>query len=479
MKPSRVASNSVLVLSSEILDRLMRFILAVFAARLLGDADYGKFTFTIAFGALFLILADFGVHQLLIREIARKPDKVETLLGNGLTIKLVLSGFTALCIYVAAQFTHKPHDVLMTVYVIGAAQITGSFAEYFSTVFQGFQRMKYTAIAALILSVSNTVIGVIVLLQGGSFLDLAWVYLVSRFLKLIYCFVVARAKFARIVLSFRKPLLKFLVFEGYSFGITRFFSVMYTNVDTTMLSIMIGDAVVGWYNAAYRLIFAMMVIPMGIMRAVYPALSAYFKSQQEAFDSLFEKTFKLMFLTGTSIACVLSLFSNRIILLMFGDEFINAAAALRILVWSTAIYFMGTVMTHAMRAAGKQRFTAKVVAASAFLNLFLNFIFIPRFSFIGAAFATLTSELFTFSFHFWYLRRYIVKPPLLRLLPKIVLINAIMVVSIRLLVDFPLLILIALALAVNLIMVVFTKYYTKDDLVRIQSMAKVIKFSSS
>ncbi|NIR51220.1 flippase [candidate division KSB1 bacterium] len=476
MKPSRVTSNSILVLSSEIIDRFLRFVLVIFAARLLGDADYGKITFAIAFGALFLILADFGLHQLLIREIARTPEDVERLMGNGLLIKLLLSGFTAFCIYVAAQLTNKPQDVMYTVYIIGASQITGSFAEYFSTVFQGMQRMKYVAIASLILSISNTVIGVLVLVLGGSFLTLAWVYLVSRMLKLIYC-LVAGLKFTKIVVRFESSILKFLLLEGAVFGILRFFSIMYTNVDTTMLSLMIGDETVGWYNAAYRLIFAMMVIPIGIMRAVYPALSAYYKSKREAFNHLFEKTFKLLFWAGTSIAIVVSLLSDEIVLLIFGEEYINGAAALKILVWSTAIYFIGTTLTHATRSAGKQAFTAKVVATSAFLNLILNFILIPRYSLVGAAFATVMSEFFTFGFHLWFVGRYITKPPFLRLLPKVLLINLATGIFVWLMIDLSLFMTLGLVGLGNVGVVFLSRYFTKDELLRLQNVMKSLRGS--
>ncbi len=470
MKPGKVASNSLFGLSGEIFSRIMRFALVIAAARMLGDADYGKITFAIAFGALFLILADFGLHELLVREIAKKPQDVERLLGNGLLIKLGLSTVTAISIYLAGKLSHKPHDVLMTVYVIGAAQITGSLAEYFSTVFQGLQKLKHDAIANVILSFSNTVIGIIVLVAGGGFLELAWVYLVARLLKLIYCLALAATKFVRIRILVNTSLLRFLLFEGAVFGITRFFAVMYTNVDSTMLSFMVGDKEVGWYNAAYRLIFAMMVIPIGIMRAVYPALSAYFKSDPAAFQKLFAKTTKILFWTGTSIASAVFVLADKIILFVYGRAYVNAAIALRLLVWSTAFYFVGVVMTNVTRSAGQQRFTAKVVTASAFLNLILNFILIPRYSYVGAAFATLMSEFFTFSFHFGFVGKNIVKSPLLSLLPKVTIINTVMTISLWFLNDYPLFVLLVTAVTVNFLMVFALKYFNKEEILAFRRM---------
>ncbi|MFQ5601699.1 MAG: flippase [bacterium] len=478
MQISRVTSNSLLILFAEITDRAMRFVLVIFAARILGDADFGKLAFAIAFGSLFLILADFGLHQLLIREIARKPEDAQKLLGNGLVLKLLLAGLTFLCIYFAAQFTNKPSQVLLTVYIVGGSLIAGSFADFFSTVFQGFQRMKYEAAGSLILSVSNTLIGVVVLLLGGGFLQLAWVYLISRSLKIIYSVAMVALRFVPVKISFEKKLTRYLLKEGAGFGVSRFFSMIYTYVDSTMLSLMVGDAVVGWYNVAYRLIFAMMVLPMGIMRAVYPALSAYHKSNKEAFALLFQKTFKFMFAAGTSMATVLFVLSDKIILLLFGEEYHAAAQALRILVWSTAIYAVGTVMTHSTRAAGKQGFTAKVVAGSALMNVLLNFVLIPKYSFVGAAFATLMSEFLTFTFHFWYVSRYMVKPPFFRLWPKIVVVNVGTAWILWLMIDFSLFIVLGAAVPVNLGLMFLVRIYSKDELLSFYNMFKPIRGSN-
>ena len=475
MQASRVTSNAILILTSEIIDRAMRFLLVIVAARLLGDQDFGKFSFAINFGSLFLIFADFGLNQLLIREIAKNPSEVKRFIGNGLVLKIALSVLAFLCIYIAAQFTQKPAIVLKTVYVIAACLIVGSFADFFSTVFQGFQRMKYEVIGSLILSISNTLFGIAILVLGGGIFQLAWIYLASRFLRFLFSVCVVRFKFTPIRLSFEKKRIRYFIKEGASFGISRFFSMMYTYVDTTMLSLMIGDAVVGWYNAAYRLIFAMMLVPMGITRAIYPALSSHHTSDPEAFKNLFERAFKVTFIAGTSMATFLFVLSDEVILLLFGEEYIQASTALRILVWSTAIYSIGTIMTHTTRSAGKQAFTAKVVAASAVLNLVLNFVLIPKYSLIGAAFATVMAESFTFVFHFWFMSRYMVKPPFFNLLPKIALLNLGTFLLLQLVIDFPLPIIFALVIPAQALLLFLLRFFSRDELAGIVNLTKSVR----
>ncbi|MCG8607639.1 flippase [bacterium] len=474
MPPSRVTSNSILILAAEVADRILRFVLVLVAARVLGDEDYGKFTFAIAFGSLFLIFADLGLHNLVVREIARARDDGSRLVGNGLVIKLVLSLLAFLSLFLVAQFTGKPKEVLLAIYIIAGALLVESVAEHFCAVFQGYQKLKYHATASFILSMSNAGLGIAVLFLDGGFVQLAWVYLFSRILKLIYALFVVHLRFTKVQLLFEPARMWYLVKEGWSFGVTKFFAMMYTYFDSTMLSLMVNDAVVGWYNVAYRLVFAMMVLPMGVMRAVYPALSAYHNKNEEAFKSLFVKTFKFMFIAGTSIATLVFVFSEKIIGLVFGAEYIEASKALKILVWSTAIFFVGTVISHAISAIGQQRFTAKVVAASAVLNLILNFILIPRYSFIGAAFATLASEVFTFTFNLWFVSRHVGSPPFFRLLPKVAVINLGMLLLLWLAVDFPLLVTLGLVIAVYAALILLTRFFSKEELLTIRS---IVQFS--
>jgi len=238
---------------------------------------------------------------------------------------------------------------------------------------------------------------------------------------------------------------------------------MYTYVSSVILSFMVNDEAVGWYNAAYRLVFALMFIPVGTMKAVFPALSKYYKESTVDFKRLFENTFKVMFFIGFSLASLISLISDKIVLFLYGEEYINAVGALRILVWSTALIFVTTVMTHTTRSADRQRFTAKAVGFSAFLNLVLNFILIPKYSYIGAALATLATEGSTFLLHLVYLSNKLVKPPILRLAPKILAINLVMGIYVVFFMKVNIFLLVPTAVMVNFIMVVVTQYFSKEE----------------
>ncbi len=471
MSSRKILSNSALVLSGEVLDRILRLMLVLVAPRLLGAAGYGKFQFALTFTNLFLILADFGVHQLLIRDIARDRSQTQKLVANGLTLKVLLSSATIGLIYFVGQFTGKPVPDMTAVYILAWAMIAGSFSEYCASVFRAHQKMIHDVIATLILGVVVNIVGLTVLFSGYDFVVLSTAYLAAQLVRLVYCVIVLNLKFVKLRLGFDFAVIRFLAWEGSTFGILYFFALLYTNVDSQMLSYMTNDETVGRYGAAYRLITAIMFIPVALMKVVFPAMSQYFGESIERFRALFERSFKIMFLLGTTIAAVVSVLADRIIL-MFGEEYAPAAWALRILVWSTAIIFIGTVQTHATRASNHQKFTAKVVASSAVLNIILNFYLIPKYSLNGAAFATLASELFTFSFHSIYLARKLVVPPVLKLAPKIMIISGVTILYVVAINGFSMFVILPTTFVLILALTFLTRYFSQEEIEFIKIVAR-------
>ena len=92
-----------------------------------------------------------------------------------------------------------------------------------------------------------------------------------------------------------------------------------------------------------------------------------------------------MFLFGMSLATILCLLAPKVIVFLYGEQFLPGAQVLQVLVWSTAIICMTNSMTRTTRASNRQLFSARVVALSAVLNVALNFLLIPKFQHMGAA----------------------------------------------------------------------------------------------
>ena len=68
----RITSNFLSLAAAEIISKTMQLIIFIYLARVYGKSEFGVFGFALAFSTIIVIIADFGINTLLIREISRK-----------------------------------------------------------------------------------------------------------------------------------------------------------------------------------------------------------------------------------------------------------------------------------------------------------------------------------------------------------------------------------------------------------------------
>ena len=121
-----------------------------------------------------------------------------------------------------------------------------------------------------------------------------------------------------------------------------------------------GDEVVGWYNAAYKLVLALAVISDAYYNSVFPVMSKFFVSSKESLKQTYEKSVKYMAILAVPIAVGTTLLADKIILLIFGAEYSHSIIALQILVWFMVFVFTSIGFANLLNSLNKQVIVAKV-----------------------------------------------------------------------------------------------------------------------
>ncbi|MDP6277320.1 MAG: oligosaccharide flippase family protein, partial [Nitrospinota bacterium] len=87
----QAARNSGWVFIGRGAERLIRIVVVVVLARILGVRGFGVYSFVFAFAEVFAIFTDVGLRTVLVREIARDRDSAPRLLGSALVLKAVMA----------------------------------------------------------------------------------------------------------------------------------------------------------------------------------------------------------------------------------------------------------------------------------------------------------------------------------------------------------------------------------------------------
>lgn len=395
----KITRNIGSLFTSQILSYFIGLIYTIYLVRYLGVENYGILSFALALISILGIFTDFGLNTFMTREIAKKKSLTNKYLNNIFSIKLLQVSILVILIIIIVRILGYPTQTVYVLYFITIFLIFNTFSNFFSSVFQAYEKLEYQSIATILNSLLM-LIGILILINYNYTLVMfTFLYAFVAGIILIYYLFIAKNKFnfplpkIEINWDFWKPTIK----TAAQFGLIGVFITIYIWIDSVMLSFMQGNQAVGLYNAAYRIVLLLLFIPNVINLAIFPVMSRLYGSKNNSLEKIVEKYFKFMILISIPIGVAVTLLSNQIIILIFGNAFLESTPALQILVWATVFTFGSAAFIQLFQSINKQVSLTKITFIGMIINIALNLILIPKFSYIAASFDTLVTECIIFA----------------------------------------------------------------------------------
>ena len=164
------------------------------------------------------------------------------------------------------------------------------------------------------------------------------------------------------------------------------------------------DAVVGWYSAAYSIINGFGLISSSILIASFPLFSRlYNENKKDTFKNIFLKVMQALIIIASIIIILAMFFGNQIIKFLYGSQYINSFLIFIILCWANLFIFLNNLTGITINSINKQKVNVLIVGCGAIINIFLNFLLIPRYEGVGAAITTVFTELVVFLIGFGFI----------------------------------------------------------------------------
>lgn len=169
---------------------------------------------------------------------------------------------------------------------------------------------------------------------------------------------------------------------------------IYLNSDTTLLGLMCNDRVVGLYGVATKVYTLIKQMFNAVVEAIIPRLAYLIKNDVDGFERLLRKVLSIafMFMIPSSLGIVL--LRKEIILIISGEEYIEASTTLAILAAAMFFAVIANILANGLLVClGREKYVLRGTLISALANIALNFFFIPHFSENGAAITTVIAEM--------------------------------------------------------------------------------------
>ncbi|HLG24986.1 MAG TPA: flippase [Candidatus Nanoarchaeia archaeon] len=471
--------NTAFLGAAEIISKGLQFLIMLYAARLLSKESFGKFNFALAITFIAVILADFGIYTYLVREISRnrKKEAASRLFWNSFFVKVFLSLISFLVIFASLNILGYPEDTKTVVYIMWAFTIILTFTELFYSVFRGFEMMKYDSSNKIVKMIVLAAISVYFLSNGFGVFFLAISFVLSELAGLAAAALIAFRKLISFKPEISTKIMANILKEAIPIGFSNIFGMVYFFIGTVMLSKMKGDSEVAAFSAAYNIVLALIFIPTVYTNAIYPVFSRY-KKTSEQFRTLYEKSFKYLYMAGLPISAGIFLLSDRIIYLLYKSSYESSIPILKIISFFIVLKFLNFLLGTILVSLDNQYKRMLGQGLTAVLNIILNLIFIPKYGFIGVAYATIITEVFLFVVYYYYVCKNLYFYNFFKILIKPALACIVMALAMKFM-PFGLVLTIILSAMVYLASITLLKTFDKRDFQLISDIFKNDKLQNN
>lgn len=388
-----IAKNTFFLLISQIFSIIFNIVYIMIAAQYLGVNGFGIINSALAITAIVGVVIDLGMGLLVTREVSRNPRLAEKYFGNVLFIKSVSTLISLIVLSILVVGLNYGIDAVIVTYVIMFAYVLSSFNGLFNNMFQAFEVIKYQSIGSIIGSTVMVLSAFVALELKLNVVIFSFLYVIVNLSILAYNLLIFRKMGFTPRLLIDVPFAVGLIREALPFAITGVLTSLYFWGSTIILSLQGGNDAVGWYNAAYRLILALLFIPSSFNNSLFPIMSRYFVQSPDSLRLSFEKLSKAMVFMGIPLSIGTFFVASQLILLIYGNQYSNSIVLLKILSMSILLIFSRNAFERLLEASNRQSTVMRIFAVSTLFGLILNIILIYAFSYIGAGIATVITDL--------------------------------------------------------------------------------------
>jgi len=364
----------------------------VWIARYLGPEQFGLLNFATAFAGLFGTIAVLGLNGIVVRDIVRDPGGARLTLGTAALLHLI-GGLVAFMMMLAAISYVRPDDALARgiVAILGSVMMlkVSDIAVYW---FESQVQSKYTVWVQNGVFLMFAAIRVGLILQQAPLIAFAWAMLGEAIVVAVVLLIVLGRKGPAIShLGASMARAKTLLTDSWPLILSAIAITLYMRIDQIMLGHMIGDEAVGIYSAAVRLSEIWYLVPTIVVATVFPALATSHKQNPSLFYERLQKLYGGLVKAALAISLVISLVSQTLVVLIFGEQYLDSAGVLTWHIWGGIFVFFGVAWSRWIILEGLQKVAAKIHFLSLAANIILNLVLIPIYGAVGAAVATTIS----------------------------------------------------------------------------------------
>lgn len=390
-----VIKNSGWLIGNKVVTMLVGVFVIALIARYFGPEQYGKFSYAQSFVALFSAISTLGLDTISVKSILEKKYNEGEILYTSLILRLIggiiLSILVNIFIYILEPYDELLHEL---VFIISLSMLLKAFDVIEYWIFAN-QRAKISAIVRIVVFIIISLLKIYVVLSKGTLIEYGVIFIIeSMLLGLLLFLTYFRFRENIYPLKFNILYAKETISQSWYIILSGLMVTLYMKIDQVMLGKMMKTtSELGIYSAAVQIANMWYFVPMALITSFKPIII----KKKQICNNNYLKTMQLLYtlITWMSIIfCIfISLFSNQIVVVLYGEEYLKSSNILLLSCWAGTFAMLGSARGIWLICEGLQKYSIFYVGIGAIINVIINYILIPHYGGYGAAVATLASQI--------------------------------------------------------------------------------------
>jgi O-antigen/teichoic acid export membrane protein len=386
--PARGARVVVVLTAAEVVGKVATLVLVVYAVRLLGPADFGSFSYALAFGALLAVLPAWGLDTLLVQQVGADRSRLPGAYAQLLVLRTLLTVPVLAAGAVFGAATRTTGEAQFALVALLLAAVAESYAHAPRAVAGVLRRQSAAAVVLLVQRAATALFAIGALAAGFGLVGLCAAYLLTTVSGTLALFLIVarmggRPSTKRITVTDLRRTAR----RSVPLGVDALVGMVLFRADALLLGWFHGDTAVGEYTAAYRLIETVLFVTWAVSRVIYPAMAA--ATDLSALRRALDSGLAVAAFVFVPFAALVTVRAADLLGLLYGDHYADTATTvLQVLSPTPLVFAVGYLVSHAFVARGHSgvALVTSVVAGST--NVVANLLLLPSLSTLGAAATT-------------------------------------------------------------------------------------------
>lgn len=393
-KRNSTTKNTVWIISCKIAQSFFGMMVSMLSARYLGPSNYGLISYAASIVAFALPIVQLGFRSTLVREIIDNPDKEGEIIGTSLFFNFLssIACIIGICGFVYAANPNEP--VTLVVCVLYSLSLIAQALEMIEFWFQAKLISQYTSLTGLVAYIVMTAYKIYLLATRKSIYWFAVSNALDYFIVAIILIVLYhKLSNQRLNISFKR--FRQMFAKSKYFIVSSLMVTVFAQTDKIMLKAMLSEEVVGIYSAAVTCAGLTSFVFSAIIDSFRPTVFENKKLSEDAYERSLVLCYSVVIYLSMAQSLVCTLFSKIIIQILYGTDYAASAEVLSLVVWYTTFSYLGPIRNIWILAENKQKYLWIINLSGAATNIVLNALLIPFVGVMGAALASLITQIFT------------------------------------------------------------------------------------